>query len=1156
MHFPKELNRFLQGREDLVKIYKSGPGTQAWLAHRLVAQGNDVVVVVPGERELAEMRALLIAFSSEVQDNPWVFFPTYKPGSTAALEWGARWIALHRLQGGSPGAGSGLGVLLSVESLLPKWPSRDVAAMARFDLAQGDELNSEIVLEQLVEWGYRRVPMVTGPGEMTMRGDILDVYSPAYDKPLRLEFFGDELDALRLFNPSSQRSVETLDSASLYPVAPALLGEPFFSQANTKWNSLKTTGQISSNALEHLKQAMQQGEGKLWPGLYYDTPSRLHDFFSSKALFMLCGADDLRAKLKESAWAWEDYLDKQDNEVVADVPRDIVLWPEEDARKTWIDRRQLVFEDLVMGARKEGVELEERPIREFQDIFWKPDQLRRPWQTLVGAFREWGKEGQTTLIGFHSERARRKFIDLAMQDDLPLDTRFGKDLRGIAVLVAPLRNGMELHWAGLRILPEGVLQPRAAKQVRQRDAAFEGLKRYDELEKDDLLVHRDYGICLFSGLKRISVGEVANDYLLLRFAGDDNLYLPVDRMGVVQKYKGPEGQNPSLDNLRGTRWKNATQRAKKAIEKIAHNLVEMYAFRQVAKGYAYQAPGELFLEFAASFGFEETPDQAKAIREVLEDMERPEPMDRLVCGDVGFGKTEVAMRAAFRAVLDGKQVALLCPTTVLAEQHFQNFKSRMREYPVNVGMLSRFVSKAEQRTTLEAARKGKIDILVGTHRLLSKDVELPNLGLLVLDEEQRFGVKHKEKLKELKRSVDALTLTATPIPRTLQLSLSGIRSLSVIETPPQERKPVETALLEREDGPLRDILNRELKRGGQVFWVHNRVRTLDGVAAYVARLAPEARIGMAHGQMTATKLEETMHAFWHGELDILVCTSIVESGLDFPNANTLVVDQAQMFGLGQLYQLRGRVGRSERQAYAYFVVPNLEAVPEDARKRLRVILELDYLGAGFQIALEDLRLRGAGNILGEAQSGQIAKVGLDLFMEMLAEEVARLKGEDVAAIREPEINFVFPAHIPEDYIAEPHDRLKYYRALSAAKSSQAVHENAEELRDRFGPPPEALRNFLSMLELKRVLAELGVSRADLFPGRAVCKWDAASPGLNPDIALPWLQKRATWAKLLPDNGLEIRVADKAQADDSHVAEAMTFFAGELIHLAEGKGSPA
>ena len=459
----------------------------------------------------------------------------------------------------------------------------------------------------------------------------------------------------------------------------------------------------------------------------------------------------------------------------------------------------------------------------------------------------------------------------------------------------------------------------------------------------------------------------------------------------------------------------------------------MYAFRKVAKGFSYGPLDDMYSEFEATFGFEETPDQDKAVNDVFRDMEKSEPMDRLVCGDVGFGKTEVALRAAFRAALEGLQTALLCPTTILAEQHYQTFTKRMEGFPVRIGMLSRFVSPKRQKTILEAAARGEIDILIGTHRILSKDVELPNLGLLILDEEQRFGVKHKEKLKHFRQNIDVLTLTATPIPRTLQLSLSGIRALSIIETPPVDRKPVETAITERDAISLKAVLRRELDRGGQVYWVYNRVNGLSQVADFVRSLVPDAKVGMAHGQMNEKKLEEAMRGFWHGELDVLVCTAIVESGLDFPNANTLIVDQAQLFGLGQLYQLRGRVGRSQRQAYAYFVVPSIDDITEIVRKRLRIILDMDYLGAGFKVAMEDLRLRGAGNILGESQSGQMAKVGLELFLEMLEEEVRRIRGETDTRASDPELNFVFEAHIPGGYIPDAKERLRYYKALSSAK---------------------------------------------------------------------------------------------------------------------------
>ncbi|MGN1037775.1 MAG: DEAD/DEAH box helicase, partial [Mailhella sp.] len=541
----------------------------------------------------------------------------------------------------------------------------------------------------------------------------------------------------------------------------------------------------------------------------------------------------------------------------------------------------------------------------------------------------------------------------------------------------------------------------------------------------------------------------------------------------------------------------------------------------------------------ATFGFEETPDQSRAIQEVFADMDKPVPMDRLVCGDVGFGKTEVALRAAFRAACDGRQVALLCPTTVLAEQHYQTFRSRLAGFPINVGLLSRFVPKARQAEELKAAAQGQIDILIGTHRILSKDVQLPNLGLLILDEEQRFGVRHKEKLKELRKNVDALTLTATPIPRTLQLSMSGIRELSVLETAPAERKPVATALIGRDRAAMRQVMERELARQGQVFFVHNRVQTLPQTAAMVKELVPGARVGMAHGQMAERELEDTMHKFWHGELDVLVCTAIVESGLDFPRANTLIVDQAQMFGLGQLYQLRGRVGRSDRQAYAVFVVSDIEHLPSLARERLRIILEMDYLGAGFQVAMEDLRLRGAGNILGEAQSGHMARVGLDLYLEMLEDAVSRLKGEDELLRTETEINLGIPAHIPDFYIEDAHERLKYYKMLSSAVNA-SERENVEmEMRDRFGTFPEALETFLSVLAFKSRVNELGVARADLLSDRVRLKWAEGQKKVQPEAMVRLAMANSGRMHLYPPATLELMLSHEA-SPARRLDEARTF----------------
>ena len=729
------------------------------------------------------------------------------------------------------------------------------------------------------------------------------------------------------------------------------------------------------------------------------------------------------------------------------------------------------------------------------------------------------------MFSFASARGRQKFLKLAERDGIVPQLRYAPEQHGLFALVAPFRDGLDLMWDNVLVLGEHIIQPKGERNVRPPAQVFKGLDRFDEINTGDLLVHRDYGIGRFAGLHHMALDGAANDYLLIEYSGADKLYVPADRLSLIQRFKGGEGGVPALDRLGSAAWSTGKEKARKAIEKIAADLVEMYAYRQIVKGFRYDPPSDLYHEFEATFGFEETPDQARAIQDVLDDMDKPRPMDRLVCGDVGFGKTEVAMRAAFRAASEGRQVALLCPTTVLAEQHFQTFRARLAGFPVNVGLLSRFVSRQKQQDTLNAAAQGQIDILIGTHRILSSDVHLPNLGLLILDEEQRFGVRHKEKLKALRKNVDVLTLTATPIPRTLQLSMSGIRELSVIETAPQDRKPVATALVKRDDKVLRDVIRREMAREGQVFWVYNRVQGLERVAEYVRGLVPEARIGMAHGQMPEGALETAMRQFWHGELDVLVCTSIVESGLDFPRANTLVVDQAQMFGLGQLYQLRGRVGRSDRQAFAVFIVPDEARLSETAAERLRIILDMDYLGAGFQIAMEDLRMRGAGNILGEVQSGHMGRVGLDMYLEMLEEAVAQLKGQPLTGTVETEMNLGLPAHIPESYINDGRERLRCYKALTSAAGGAAREDVALGMRDRFGPFPVELENFLAVLDLKQQLSSLQVRKADVYADRLRCCWEEKQTAISPEKLLALLGGMKG-ARLLPPATLELPLEKK------------------------------
>ena len=1121
------LARLAQGRAEALIVSRAGLATQARISADMLRQGRGVAWVVKNRDELLMAQGLLALFSpacssgeagsSEVSTSPWAVLPPFSPRAATREGWAERLAALYALRSGRAKA-----LLLTADSLLPRLVPLDFFDDQELRLTQGEETSLEMLLEQVVQWGYSRVPMVSNPGEVARRGDILDIMPPGYEKPLRLDFFGDLIEEIRLFDPVTQRSRGNLHEALILPVSPLRRDTQGEARMHARWQRLFQKGLLNENERFGLTRLLEQGDFRLMPGCCYDAATTLEAWLPSATLWMLPGRQELGEALKSAESLWSQAFEAQDAEG-RPQPQRMALRNAEDMLAVWERSPRVYAEPLVMGAEKSGTDLPERRIASFDELFPTPAEQDRPWQTLVQALKRWQGEKRQVLLSFASDKSRAKFLNLAAQDGLSPSLRYDPEQKGLFALVASFRSGAELVWDESLLLGEEVLQPHSGKGRRIPSGAFKGLDHYDELTPGDLLVHRDYGIARFGGLVRMETGSTANDFLLLHYAEDDRLYVPVDRMSLIQRFKGAGEAQPALDRLGGGAWQSGKEKARKAIEKIAEDLVEMYAWRKVAKGFRYPPVGELYREFEASFGFEETPDQARAIQDVLVDMEKPEPMDRLGCGDVGFGKTEVALRAAFRAASEGRQVALLCPTTVLAEQHYQTFRARLSGFAINVGLLSRFVSTAKQKETLKAAAAGEIDILIGTHRLLSDDVVLPNLGLLILDEEQRFGVRHKEKLKKIKKNVDALTLTATPIPRTLQLSMSGVRELSVIETAPPERKPVSTAILERDKRVLREVVERELAREGQVFWVHNRVQHLERVVEFVKELVPHARIGMAHGQLPEKKLEETMHAFWHGELDVLVCTAIVESGLDFPRANTLIVDQAQLFGLGQLYQLRGRVGRSDRQAFAYFVVSDLDSLPAATRERLRIILDLDYLGAGFQVAMEDLRLRGAGNILGEVQSGHMGRVGLDLYLEMLEEAVNKIKNGGISLQAETELNLGLTAHIPEDYIADGRERLRWYKRLSAAPDAQAREELELELRDRFGKIPEPLEIFMAVLSLKQFLTSGQAVKADVHEDRLRITWSEKQTAVAPEKLVPFLASQKGKAKLFPPSSLELRL---------------------------------
>ncbi len=1114
-------------------VTRAGSGTVARLALSLRDKGHDVVVVAKDQASLAEYRSALTLFNPErslgdpsparVQwERRFVDMPQHPAGLGGKSGWAERMASLYSLRQRQ----SAVGVLLTLDNFLLRLPPSDIFDVHELTLRKNTEMAPELLLDQAVDWGYMRVPMVSVPGEIAVRGDILDIFCPGYAKPLRLEFFGDMLEDIRLFDPLSQRSIADITELRMLPISPVIVSRALRREAEAYWERTVQDGRLSPADVAALMRTADSGGQGLFSGVFYEKASCLENWLSPNSIYLLPGEHDVPLALEEAERRWTDFLANEAEIRGVRQPRSLVLRPLAEVAALFARSRRVYFEELRIGVPEAdtALSLPEKAITSFQELFPRAEEQERPWQQLVTLMRAWAsasarkrgreesavqagphgesedvlrpKAGGRLVLSFSSARARARFLKLAEQEGVLPHLRFDEAEHGVFALVSPLRRGMALVWDGMLVLGEDVLQPQVERARKIPKGAFQGLDRYDSLREGDFLVHRDYGVGIFQGLHRMNLGGTQNDYLLLHYSGDDKLYLPVDRLSLIQRFKSAEGGQPSPDKLGGNQWAASKDKARKAIEKIAADLVQMYALRKVVKGFRYSPVSEMYREFEASFGFEETPDQARAIEEVLADMEKAEPMDRLVCGDVGFGKTEVALRAAFRAALEGRQVALLCPTTVLAEQHYQTFRSRLAGFPVNIGMLSRFVSRTKQKEVLEGVARGGIDILIGTHRLLSKDVNIPRLGLLILDEEQRFGVRHKERLKEMRKNVDALTLTATPIPRTLQLSLSGIRELSVIETPPPERKPVATALIDRDDTALRGIVERELAREGQVFWVYNRVQGLERVAEYVRKLVPHARIGMAHGQMDERALEEAMHKFWHGELDVLVCTSIIESGLDFPRANTLIVDQAQLFGLGQLYQLRGRVGRSDRQAFAVFVAPDPDRLPEIARQRMRIILDMDYLGAGFQVAMEDLRLRGAGNILGESQSGHMNRLGLELFLEMLEEAVAKLKGEPVQTVQETELSLGIPAFIPEGYMEDSHERLRYYKMLSSSQDEEGQQDVVFEMRDRFGALPPELMNFTAVLSFKRYLSRYGVQKADIFPDRLRLAFSEGG-GVNP-----------------------------------------------------------
>ena len=912
------------------------------------------------------------------------------------------------------------------------------------------QIDRDDLVAELVSAGYRREDMVEHRGELAVRGSIVDVFPSTADRPVRVDLWGDEVDRLTEFSVNDQRSAGDLVGVEIFPCR-ELLPTPEVRERAERLVGLEPWGR---EQWERLSQGLVFDGMESWlPWLTRDEHV-LSDVVGDGAQILLCEPRRMRDRAA-------DLLAEE-----ADLASTLaVTWgaTEERSAQHGFPRLHLDFDRLLSHTRAPAwhvVSVPDSPdTPQVQGSGWDP--VVGDGSGLLSRLGRLQAEGYRIVVGADGEGSAQRVRDLLASEGVAAE-----------VSVAPLERGAVLRSVKLAVLAEPDLTGRRRAHRRARPRRRDAESFFDDLKVGDYVVHHQHGVARYGGMVKRAISGVDRDYLLLEYKGDDRLYVPSDQIDAVRHYTG--GESPTLNRLGGDGWQRTKAKVRAAVAEIAQELVVLYQKRLQEDGTAFSPDTPWQREFEDTFPYQETPDQAKAITDVKTDMEEARPMDRLVCGDVGFGKTEVAIRAAFKAVQDGKQVAVLVPTTLLAQQHFQTFSERFAGYPVRVEVLSRFLTPTQARKVARDIEAGAVDIVIGTHRLLSGDVTFKDLGLLVVDEEQRFGVSHKEQIKRFRTGVDVLTLTATPIPRTLEMSLTGIRDLTLLNTPPAERQPILTYVGEEDERAVAEAIRRELLREGQVFYVHNRVQDIDHVAARLRDLVPEARVAIAHGQMDEGSLERVVIDFWEGEYDVLVCTTIIESGIDMPTVNTLVVDRADLLGLGQLHQIRGRVGRSGQRAYAYLFHPRDRALTEEAYERLKTIGEATELGSGFKIAMRDLEIRGAGNLLGTGQSGHVAAVGYDLYCQMVSEVVAELKGEEVREPAEIKLDLPLDANLPKTYVPKEELRLEAYRRLAAVTSEAEVDDIRAEWEDRYGPIPDEAA---ALLDVARLRAE--ASRLDL-----------------------------------------------------------------------------
>jgi transcription-repair coupling factor (superfamily II helicase) len=1041
-----------------------------------------VLLVLPGDRDLEQVVgdtrfffAALSGVSSADAERLVLPFPShevdpYRGMQPHAAVTSARARALHAVATGRARI-----LVASAAALLPRMSAPARLLAASIDLRPGQEVGPGRLADLLVDAGFSREDPADEHGEFALRGGIVDIYPASDTHPVRVEFVGDTIESLRTYDPGTQRSVRTIDQLGVVPLR-EVLPEPGSGMPD-----------LGATLVEFLAGGR---------------PARVIVAEPDEVASTLAGRMEQLRRSHESA-ATDPAGPPPPERLFAD-PDHLSAWLAPATRLMQLGIDEVEGQERAPGGRAAGVRIAVRS---------------QPTPEMHGRIAEWvadirrrRDEAETTLfIAATPGRAERTVELLKEYEIFAAPIERAEDARYAAVLVAVggLSRGVRLPEGGLQIYAEPDVFDEERRGSERRGVSRAFLSDLRDLKVSDLVVHVDHGIGMFVGLRRLGVGDTQQEFLELRYAGDDKLFVPVERLDLVQKYTGAAG--PPLDRLGGTTWERTKTRVRKVMRDMAGDLLKLYAARKAVGGHAFSPDSHWQQEFEDAFEYELTPDQQTAVADIKRDMEAPAPMDRLLCGDVGYGKTEVAMRAAFKAVMDGKQVAVLAPTTVLAFQHEKTLRERFAGFPVRVEMVSRFRTKAEQKQALADLAAGKVDIIVGTHRLLSKDVVFRDLGLLVVDEEQRFGVAHKEKIKQLRHRVDVLTMTATPIPRTLNMSLVGIRDMSIIETPPKDRLAIQTNVVKFDQQVIRRAIGHELERGGQVYFVHNRVESIFSIGALLARLVPEARVVVGHGQMTEDALERAMLDFVARKYDVLLATTIVENGLDIPNANTIIVNRADRYGLSQLYQLRGRVGRSDRPAYAYLLIPPEDNLSPVAKKRLAAIKEFSDLGSGFRVAALDLEIRGAGNLLGGEQSGHIEAIGFEMYMKLLDETVRELKGEEIEEESRAAINLGVDLRIDESYIVDMNQRLMLYKRIAGARREEEIEQLLEETRDRYGPLPDSVLNLADYGRIRVLAGRLGIESVDRDGASIVLRFRAqarvdpvrlvALVGERPDLTL-------------------------------------------------------